>query len=100
MKKGRGEPVANIFVDAFLDGFTGGSLLTRLEEPGAPTQVFPDPEPEASSVPAHLWSLIHDQFALVALEEIFVKELGEQSAPSVSTAIRRFVDKVEHGAVR
>jgi hypothetical protein len=35
-------PVANILLSSFLDGFTGGSLVTRLRRPGAPTQVFAD----------------------------------------------------------
>jgi hypothetical protein len=32
----------NPFFEAFLEGFTGGGLFTRLRQPGAPTQVFAD----------------------------------------------------------
>ncbi len=30
------------FFDAFLDGFLGGGLFTKLRRPGSPTQVFAD----------------------------------------------------------
>jgi hypothetical protein len=34
--------MAKMILDAFLDGFTGGSLFTRARRPGAPTQLFAD----------------------------------------------------------
>ncbi len=38
--------MANRILSAFLDGFTGGSLFVPLRRPGAPTQVFADPDAE------------------------------------------------------
>ena len=40
--------MVNPIVEAFLDGFTGGSLFTRLPQPGAATQVFADEADESS----------------------------------------------------
>jgi hypothetical protein len=38
-----------IFGSAFLDGFTMAGFLGPLRRPGAPTQLFADPEPEDST---------------------------------------------------
>jgi hypothetical protein len=35
-------PLFNIWLDAFLDGFSGGGLLVCLRQPGPPTKVFAD----------------------------------------------------------
>jgi hypothetical protein len=43
--------MASVFLDAFLDGFTGGGLFTRLQQPGAATQVFAD-DPVANCMEA------------------------------------------------
>ena len=43
-----GADMVNPVVEAFLDGFTGGSLFTRLPQPGAATQVFADEANEST----------------------------------------------------
>lgn len=49
----------NIFGNqAFLDGFTMAGLFTKLRRPGAPTQLFADPEP--SRMPCGAEVLVED----------------------------------------
>jgi len=36
--------MAGSILSSFLDGFTGGNFFTRVGRPGAPTQVFADPD--------------------------------------------------------
>jgi hypothetical protein len=42
--------MSNPFFEAFLDGFTGGGLFTKLRPPGAATQVFGDESEEAAPI--------------------------------------------------
>jgi hypothetical protein len=39
-----------IFLEAFLDGVTGGGLFTPVRRPGAATQVFADEPEEAEPI--------------------------------------------------
>jgi hypothetical protein len=73
-----------VFWSSFMEGFTGGGMMSIPEQPGAATQVFADPPIEPN--------------ALREVREILRPEIGDQGVEAVAETIRRYKEKMAHGA--
>jgi hypothetical protein len=80
---------SEIFVESFLDGFTMAGLRTRLRRPGAPTQVFADPDDCSTPLPIVFEVLESGSFALTVKTEASLSEVPETALHAMMELIQQ-----------
>lgn len=92
----------NVFWSSFMEGFTGGGMLSPPEQPGAATQVFAEPpvEDESGAVSRDVVLASAGRTSSFAdpVIEALRPEIGDKGVEAVAETIRRYREKTAHGA--